>query len=125
MSCAGCHAENEEHRRYCGACGSPLNRPCAACSFNNRVTDCFCGGCGGKLVNAQVRRPPVPSLVPGPGQASSPSAPTVAPTAAVPNGTLSLSEMRALLPAAVAPVVAKPLDNKVSQAELDALFGGA
>ena len=124
MICVGCRADNDEHRRYCGACGEGLIRWCGDCSFKNKITDAFCGGCGESIADVVQPSPP-PTSIRGPMK-TPPPAVKVLPALtekSAPSGLLSLGEIRALIVPKSAPVAVKPLNNKVSQAELDALFG--
>ena len=52
MKCPKCQLENPEGQRYCGACGTKLERICPGCSFANPPQYRFCGGCGTSLVEA-------------------------------------------------------------------------
>lgn len=113
MTCSGCRAENDEHRRYCGACGAGLVRWCSGCSFKNRIIDAFCGGCGGKIGEVQPMPTSIRIPTKGPVGVEKPA----------PGGMLSLGEVRALITPKASLTTSKPLTNKVSQAELDALFG--
>lgn len=117
MKCASCDADNDADRRYCGACGDRLTLYCSECSFNNRVSDSFCGGCGRRVGEAQRRTRSAVTLAPLPTEKLEKAEKKVG------NEVLSISEVRALMPAQAAPRPAQPLPGKVSQAELDALFG--
>jgi class 3 adenylate cyclase/tetratricopeptide (TPR) repeat protein len=46
MVCSACGTENEDGRRYCDSCGSPLTVVCRVCGSSNRPTARFCGDCG-------------------------------------------------------------------------------
>jgi class 3 adenylate cyclase/tetratricopeptide (TPR) repeat protein len=64
VTCPSCRAENDEGRRFCGECGTPLAVSCASCGFSNGPGAKFCGGCGQPLAS----RPPAP---PGPASPQS------------------------------------------------------
>ncbi len=57
MRCARCDSDNEDGRKYCGACGGLLRRPCGACGFANDPGARYCGGCGAPLAEEAVDRP--------------------------------------------------------------------
>lgn len=120
ICCARCHAENDDSRRYCGAFGVGLIRWCTGCSFKNRVTDAYCGGCGAQLGEGPAAQPLDRPTAKAPAvEAAPPPLKTTTPA-----GLLSLVDIRALMapkPAPAAPT--KPATGKVSQSELDALFG--
>ena len=112
MTCTGCHAENEPRRRYCGRCGHALLQWCSTCAFENRVSDRFCGGCGGKLAEpAQSLAPMRVAAVPAPAPAEVNASP----------GMMTPLQVRELLVAL--PSERPKLSSKVTQAELDQLFG--
>jgi len=142
VNCRACHWPNALHRRFCGGCGERLTRLCAQCDFVNTLVDRFCGGCGDTLAapGAQLARPPPVHCAPAPvtaapaaplASAAPPAPPTIAlapPPAPDPGGArLSLSELSSLLPraspAASAPAAALLPSTRVSQDDLDSLFG--
>lgn len=49
MKCDRCESENQEDRRFCHKCGSPLPRVCSNCGFMNESGARYCGECGGFL----------------------------------------------------------------------------
>jgi len=57
--CAGCNADNEEGRKFCGECGTALARGCPSCGASNAPAMKFCGECGSRLEqgSAAVARP--------------------------------------------------------------------
>src|SRR5262245_7395807 len=57
MRCARCGSDNRAGRRFCGACGAPLQSSCPSCGFANEPDERFCGGCGKTLV-AEPRESP-------------------------------------------------------------------
>ena len=50
MDCVRCAAHNEDVRKFCRSCGSPLGRFCDRCGTVNMYDDKFCGVCGFPLV---------------------------------------------------------------------------
>ena len=52
-ACPACGAGNGLDRKFCGECGSPLERACPSCGTPNSPTVKFCGECGTALA-AQV-----------------------------------------------------------------------
>ncbi|MBU2498701.1 MAG: zinc ribbon domain-containing protein, partial [Proteobacteria bacterium] len=46
MKCPKCHSKNPEGMKFCGACGTKLEKICPKCSFANLPQFKFCGGCG-------------------------------------------------------------------------------
>ncbi len=49
MNCPSCGHENPESDRFCGGCGTALERVCASCEHRNPPGHRFCGGCGNPL----------------------------------------------------------------------------
>ena len=49
MNCPSCGHENRESDRFCGGCGTALERVCASCEHRNPPGHRFCGGCGNPL----------------------------------------------------------------------------
>jgi class 3 adenylate cyclase/tetratricopeptide (TPR) repeat protein len=49
MNCPSCAAPNDDGRKFCGQCGSPLATACRACGAPNGPSDRFCGECGSPL----------------------------------------------------------------------------
>jgi class 3 adenylate cyclase/tetratricopeptide (TPR) repeat protein len=47
--CPQCSAANDEGRKFCGECGSPLTLACAQCGSANTPGVKFCGECGSSL----------------------------------------------------------------------------
>jgi hypothetical protein len=116
MNCVTCKQPNAPDRNYCGACGTLLTQFCSLCGFRNGKTDRFCGGCGGELgTGAQggAARGEATEVQPGP---------QARPTGGPVSSGASLAE---LLHAAEesAEVAAEESDVKVSQEDIDALFG--
>lgn len=58
MECPRCSTANRTGRRFCTACGAPLEAACPACGFVNQPDDRFCGGCGIALAEATGDSPP-------------------------------------------------------------------
>lgn len=145
MECHRCRSQNEAHRRFCGECGQALVTVCVRCGFLNRAVDRYCGGCGDALpaaaptVAADLHRAaPVPEPKPAsrptaarhgqPAPAHPPpplkpalaaAAPPVRATAESPE--LSEAELQELL--TPPPPPAPTLPPKVSQGDIDKLFG--
>ena len=123
ICCGACHADNDDNRRYCGACGVGLIRWCSACSFKNHVTDAYCGGCGTQIAEGPVVQPLARPTAKGPAPALA-MAPVPTPAKTTPPGTLSMGDVLAMIGPKPAPTpTTKPLAAKVTQSELDALFG--
>lgn len=116
MNCLACKQPNDPGRNYCGGCGLPLARYCAGCGFRNGAADRFCGGCGVGL-EAVSGAGALPAAV---ASAASPSAPS--PAAPAPGAPPGLAD---LLEAARESVetAAEEADVKVSQDDIDTLFG--
>ena len=49
MKCPKCNIDNPEGLKFCGECGSKLERKCPHCGFSNPLGFKFCGDCGGDL----------------------------------------------------------------------------
>ncbi len=49
MQCLKCQHENPEGMKFCGECGSKLERACPDCGTANPPANKFCGGCGQPL----------------------------------------------------------------------------
>jgi class 3 adenylate cyclase/tetratricopeptide (TPR) repeat protein len=49
MRCQACSTDNEEGRKFCGECGTPLTVRCSACGTENAPGAKFCGECGAAL----------------------------------------------------------------------------
>ncbi len=58
MICAACTLENPGPNRFCGRCGTALERTCPACGRVNPPDHGFCGGCGGPLAETRAPVPP-------------------------------------------------------------------
>src|SRR5438105_4259791 len=48
-SCPACGAQTDTAQRFCGVCGSALQRACPACGQENPQGFQFCGACGAPL----------------------------------------------------------------------------
>ncbi len=46
MKCAKCQTDNPEGMKFCGGCGTKLERVCPNCNFSNPPQFRFCGECG-------------------------------------------------------------------------------
>jgi class 3 adenylate cyclase len=51
-TCSACGEELAPSQRFCGACGTPVQRRCGACGRENPPDFNFCGECGAKLGEA-------------------------------------------------------------------------
>jgi class 3 adenylate cyclase/tetratricopeptide (TPR) repeat protein/ribosomal protein L40E len=51
VCCQSCQADNPDTNRFCGQCGSALEKICGQCGSENPPTSNFCGQCGSKLAN--------------------------------------------------------------------------
>jgi len=49
MKCSECQTENPDTQKFCGECGTKLERVCPNCSANNPSQYKFCGECGSDL----------------------------------------------------------------------------
>ena len=49
MECPKCQLENPEGMKFCGECGSKLEKTCPKCNFQNPPQFKFCGECGYNL----------------------------------------------------------------------------
>ena len=57
MKCPECQAENPDTQKFCGECGTKLERVCPNCSANNPSQYKFCGECGFDLKKAKEASP--------------------------------------------------------------------
>ncbi len=46
MKCPRCQTENPEGMKFCGECGTKIERICPSCNVSNPPQFKFCGGCG-------------------------------------------------------------------------------
>ena len=46
MHCAKCGSDNQDGRKFCGECGTPLTSKCPRCGASNEPSAKFCGDCG-------------------------------------------------------------------------------
>ena len=46
VACPSCGTLNPEGFRFCGSCGSAMERTCPSCGSANPATNAFCGSCG-------------------------------------------------------------------------------
>jgi len=120
LTCPSCAKPNRTERRYCGGCGHALVVRCGRCDFSNGWDDHFCGGCG-EATGATAQSVPRPAARP-----VLPVHPVHAVPAAADNSRalrkLEASEVEAMLtPGTAGP--APKTRARVSQDELDALFG--
>lgn len=116
MNCVACKQPNAPERNYCGGCGTPLARYCSLCGFRNGVADRFCGGCGadvgGVARTAASRR-------------EAAAASTEPPSPSAGGAGAGAASMADLLQAAQesTELDAQEVDVKVSQDDIDSLFG--
>jgi hypothetical protein len=122
VTCAKCQTQNDRSRRFCRACGHALGQPCRSCGFFNEAADLYCGGCGRgiKLKPGVAAAGDVRVSAP---QKSAPASPPAASKGDSRQPSLSASEL-AELGKRAPPAPTAPLPSKVSQDELDSLFGG-
>lgn len=52
MKCPKCHVENPDTQKFCGQCGTKLNKICRHCGESNPPHYRFCGECGQRLEQA-------------------------------------------------------------------------
>ena len=66
MLCPSCDHENPDAVKFCGECGTSLQRsaPCAGCGFANPPGSKFCHECGRNLASPAPSRTPTPEPVP-------------------------------------------------------------
>ena len=57
MKCPQCSFENPERMKFCGECGSKLEKRCPACDAANPPNFKFCGECGHKLTTISQATP--------------------------------------------------------------------
>jgi len=57
MKCPKCQFENPERMKFCGECGSKLERICPSCNLSNPANFKFCGECGFDLKKAEEASP--------------------------------------------------------------------
>jgi Double zinc ribbon len=112
VTCSSCGAQNEFNRRYCGRCGTQVRKNCPRCGFGNGLTDRHCGGCADSLSAFEAQSEAI---------AGTPGAPPVSRDS---GALISSKDLEELLQKP-APPVASTLSSRVSQNELDKLFGAA
>lgn len=54
MKCLNCGFDNLPEMKYCGQCGTSLNRSCLNCGYKNPINYRFCGQCGKPLTNEPI-----------------------------------------------------------------------
>jgi len=57
MKCPECQTENPDTQKFCGECGTKLERVCPNCNANNPSQYKFCGECGFDLKKAKEASP--------------------------------------------------------------------
>ncbi|MEJ2099277.1 MAG: adenylate/guanylate cyclase domain-containing protein [Desulfobacterales bacterium] len=62
MECPNCQFENPKEMKFCGECGTNLERICPNCRFSNLPQFKFCGQCGQKLDEGKVKNRTLPEL---------------------------------------------------------------
>ncbi len=60
MRCSNCQAENAEHNKFCGQCGTQLPEGCPNCGTENPDGNKFCGQCGTALGGVTDTAPEAP-----------------------------------------------------------------
>src|SRR5258707_55303 len=111
MNCPDCETYNDSNRRYCLQCGKFLIVSCDRCSFANPSRARYCGGCGD--------RPKASSASSGIDSEARGSRPGESHPQ---NYVVSPGELDELLGESSASADAE-LPNKLSQQDLDRLFG--
>ena len=64
MKCPHCQAENREGRKFCSACGKPLQLTCPSCGAVNEPGESYCGECGRPLGTPNTAQPPAATPTP-------------------------------------------------------------
>lgn len=118
MNCPFCTHPGADNRNYCGACGGLLVQYCRLCGTRNLAADHYCGGCGNPLATdggQPPARPPsaLPRAAPVPAPAAKPVIPATGAGLADLLDAARETEQRDQ----------EPLDVKVSQDDIDSLFG--
>ncbi len=111
MNCPDCETYNDSNRRYCLQCGKFLILSCDRCSFANPLRARFCGGCGDRI-EASSAWTGVDSEARGGRSVESQQQ----------NFVVSPGELDELLGGSTASADSE-LPNKLSQQDLDRLFG--
>jgi ribosomal protein L40E len=57
MKCPNCQFENPEGVKFCGECGSKIEKICPNCNSSNPPQFKFCGECGHNLTNPAAPAP--------------------------------------------------------------------
>jgi len=57
MKCRKCATENPEGMKFCGGCGTKLEKVCPHCNFSNPPQFRFCGECGTALEKPEETPP--------------------------------------------------------------------
>jgi len=57
MKCPECQFDNPDTQKFCGECGSKLEKVCSNCGNSNPALYKFCGECGHNLVVASKPLP--------------------------------------------------------------------
>ena len=57
MKCPECQFENPEGIKFCGECGTKLERICPKCNSSNPPQFKFCGECGHNLTQSSEPAP--------------------------------------------------------------------
>jgi class 3 adenylate cyclase len=57
VPCPSCGTPNPPEQRFCGSCGTSLQRPCPVCGTPNPLGYAFCGTCGSALEPPEPTRP--------------------------------------------------------------------
>jgi class 3 adenylate cyclase/tetratricopeptide (TPR) repeat protein len=61
VQCPSCGAQASDHQRFCGDCGTPLQRSCPSCGEAAAPGQRFCGACGTALTDAPAAAPGAPA----------------------------------------------------------------
>ena len=57
MKCPNCQTENPDTQKFCGECGTKLEKPCPNYGFNNPPQYKFCKACGHNLTQPSEPAP--------------------------------------------------------------------
>src|SRR5262249_31165055 len=64
MTCSACGFENAATARFCGQCGTPLERVCPGCAEPVAAGLAFCTACGTRVADLPPPAAPAPAAVP-------------------------------------------------------------
>ena len=64
MKCLECQSENPEGNKFCGECGTKLEKECPSCNSSNPPEFKFCGECGCDLSSSEKPSSVTPETIP-------------------------------------------------------------